>query len=97
MKTFFKSSFGELTKFVGNCVPKLSSKTGKRTLILIRSGSFDIIIPDEENLVSCLCFEIALVNRSQIVLDRAFKQEKSNIIENTFSACNICKGRLFWK
>ena len=26
---FFKSSFGELTKFAGNCVPKFSSKPGK--------------------------------------------------------------------
>ena len=28
------------------------------------------------------------------MLDRAFKQEKSNIMENTFPACNICKGRM---
>ena len=32
-KNFFKSSFGELTKFVRNCVPKFSSKPGKRILI----------------------------------------------------------------
>ena len=34
---FAKRSFGEFTKFVWNCVPKFSSKTGKRTLILIQA------------------------------------------------------------
>ena len=34
---FAKRFFGEFTKFVGNCVPKFSSKTGKRTLILIQA------------------------------------------------------------
>ena len=29
------------------------------------------------------------------MLDGAFKQETSNIKENTFSACNINKGRMF--
>ena len=29
------------------------------------------------------------------MLDRAFKQETSNIIEDPFSAYNICKGRIF--
>ena len=28
------------------------------------------------------------------MLDGAFKQETSNIIEDTFSAYNICKGRI---
>ena len=32
-ENFFKSSFGELTKFVRNCVPKFSFKPGKRILI----------------------------------------------------------------
>ena len=32
MKMFFKRSFGELTKFLGNCIPKFSSKTGKKKL-----------------------------------------------------------------
>ena len=63
-------------------------------LILIHSSSLDIIKSDEQNLVSCLCFELALIKRSQM-LDRAFKQETSNIIEDTFSAYNICKGRMF--
>ena len=29
------------------------------------------------------------------MLDGAFKQETSNITEDTFSACNIWKGRMF--
>ena len=29
------------------------------------------------------------------MLDGAFKQETSNIIEDTFSAYNICRGRMF--
>ena len=29
------------------------------------------------------------------MLDGAFKQEMSNIIEDTFSAYNICGGRMF--
>ena len=29
------------------------------------------------------------------MLDGAFKQETSNIIEDTFPAYNICKGRMF--
>ena len=29
------------------------------------------------------------------MLEGAFKHETSNIKENTFSACNICKGRMF--
>ena len=29
------------------------------------------------------------------MLDGAFMQETSNIIEDTFSAYNICKGRIF--
>ena len=45
-------------------------------------------------LVSCLCFELTLAKRSQM-LDGAFNQETSNITENTFSACNICKSRMF--
>ena len=85
MKIFFLKILGEFTKFVGNCVPKSSSKTGKRTLILIQAW--------QENLVSYLCFELALVKRSQM-LDGAFKQETSNIIEDTFSAYNICRGRM---
>ena len=32
-ENFFKSSFGELTKFVRNCVSKFSFKPGKRILI----------------------------------------------------------------
>ena len=35
-----------------------------------------------------------MVKRSQM-LDGAFKQKTSNIIEDTFSAYNICKGRMF--
>ena len=31
------------------------------------------------------------------MLDGAFMQETSNIIEDTFSAYNICKGRIFEK
>ena len=34
------------------------------------------------------------MKKSQM-LDGAFKQETSNIMEDTFSAYNICKGRIF--
>ena len=34
---FFKGSFGELTEFIANGVPKLSSETSKITLVLIQS------------------------------------------------------------
>ena len=29
------------------------------------------------------------------MLQGTFKQETSHIIDDTFSACNICKGRIF--
>ena len=32
MRMVFKRSLGELTKFVGNCVPKFNSKTRKKKL-----------------------------------------------------------------
>ena len=41
-----------------------------------------------------LCFELVLVKKSQM-LDGAFMQETSNIIEDTFSAHNIFKSRIF--
>ena len=95
----FKSSFGELTNFVGNCVPKLlSSKPGKGILILIQSWSLDIIISRRRKpglmLMLWVSFskEITEVTRN---IQARVKQELSNIIEDTFSAYNIWKGRNF--
>ena len=93
MKMFFKRSFGELTKFVGNRIPKFSSKTRKRTLILIRSWSLDIIISRSRKpglmLVLWISFSKEITNVRRSI------QETSNVIEDTFSACNIWKGRMF--
>ena len=41
---FFESSLGELTKFIANGVPKLSSERSKRTVVLIQSRSVNIKI-----------------------------------------------------
>ena len=41
---FFESSLGELTKFIANGVPKLSSELSKRTMVLIQSRSVNIKI-----------------------------------------------------
>ena len=40
---FFESSLGEVTKFIANGVPKLSSEPSK-TMVLIQSRSVDIKI-----------------------------------------------------
>ena len=41
---FFESSLGELTKFIANGVPKLSSELSERTMVLIQSRSVNIKI-----------------------------------------------------
>ena len=41
---FFESFLGELTKFIANGVPKLSSELSKRTMVLIQSRSVNIKI-----------------------------------------------------
>ena len=41
---FFESSLGELTKFIANGVPKLSSELSKRTMVLNQSRSVNIKI-----------------------------------------------------
>ena len=41
---FFKSSLGELTKFIANGVPKLRSELSKRTMVLNQSRSVNIKI-----------------------------------------------------
>ena len=41
---FFQRSLGEVTKFIANGVPKLSSEPSKRTMVLIQSRSVNIKI-----------------------------------------------------
>ena len=41
---FFERSLGEVTKFIANGVPKLSSEPSKRTMVLIQSRSVNIKI-----------------------------------------------------
>ena len=41
---FFESSLGELTKFIANGIPKLSTKPSQRTLVLIQSRWVNIKI-----------------------------------------------------
>ena len=57
---FFESSLGELTKFIANGVPKLSSELSKRTMVLVQSRSINIKIAGggESGLVIMLftCF-----------------------------------------
>ena len=63
---FFESSHGELTKFIANGVPKLSSEPSKRTMVLIQSRSVDIKIAGggEPGLVIMLfiCFNEKVTN-----------------------------------
>ena len=65
---FFKSSLGEVTKFIANGVPKLSSEPGKRTMLLIQSRSVNIKIAGggEPGLVIMLfvCFNEKITNVS---------------------------------
>ena len=43
---FFESSLGEVTKFIANGVPKLSSERSERTMVLIQSRSVNIKIAE---------------------------------------------------
>ena len=65
---FFESSLGELTKFIANGVPKLSSEPSKRTMVLIQSRSVNIKIAGggEPGLVIMLfiCFSEKITNVS---------------------------------
>ena len=65
---FLKSSLGEVTKFIANGVPKLSSEPSKRTMLLIQSRSVNIKIAGggEPGLVIMLfvCFNEKITNVS---------------------------------
>ena len=65
---FFKSSLGEVTKFIAKGVPKLSSEPSKRTMVLIQSRSVNIKIAGggEPGLVIMLfvCFNEKITNVS---------------------------------
>ena len=65
---FFKSSLGEVTKFMANGVQKLNSEPSKRTMVLIQSRSVNIKIAGggEPGLVIMLfvCFNEKITNVS---------------------------------
>ena len=65
---FLKALLGELTKFIANGVPKLSSELSKRTMVLIKSRSVNIKIAGggEPGLVIRLfiCFNGKITNVS---------------------------------
>ena len=65
---FFESSLGEVTRFITNRVPKLSSELSKRTMVLIQSRSVNIKIAGggEPGLVITLfiCFNGKITNVS---------------------------------
>ena len=92
---FFESSLGELTKFIANGVPKLSSEPSKRTMVLIQSRSVNIKIAGggEPGLV-IKCFSFVLM-KTLLMLVGTVRHETSNIIEETVSTYNIFKGRIF--
>ena len=64
----FASSIREVTKFIANGVPKLSSELSKRTMVLIQSRSVNIKIAGggEPGLVITLfiCFNGKITNVS---------------------------------
>ena len=55
---FFESSLGEVTRFITNRVPKLSSELSKRTMVLIQSRSVNVKIAEggEPGLVLIMLF-----------------------------------------
>ena len=91
---FFESSLGELTKFIANGVPKLSSELSKRTMVLIQSRSVNIKIAGEGEPGLVIMLFIALMKRL-LMLVGTVRHETSNIIEETVSTYNIFKGRIF--
>ena len=89
----------ELAKFDGNCVQKFSSKPEKIKepwfwfscevwldiyIIISRRRKPGLI------LVLWISFNREITNKCYNI-----RQETSNILEDTFSAYNICKGRIF--
>ena len=91
---FFESSLGELTKFIANGVPKLSSELSKRTMVLIQSRSVNIKIAGGGEPGLVIMFSFALMKRL-LMLVGTVRHETSNIIEETVSTYNIFKGRIF--
>ena len=67
---FFESSLGEVTKFIANGVPKLSSELSKRTImmVLIQSRSVNIKIAREGEpglvIMLFICFNEKITNVS---------------------------------
>ena len=92
---FFESSLGELTKFIANGVPKLSSELSKRTMVLIKSRSVNIKIAGggEPGLVIMLF--ISFNEKITNMLVGTVRHEMSNIIEETVSTYNIFNERIF--
>ena len=66
---FFESSLGEVTKFIANGVPKLSSELSKRTMVLIQSRSVNVKIagggePGLVLIMLFICFNGKIANVS---------------------------------
>ena len=67
---FFETSLGEVTKFIANGVPKLSSELSKRTImmVLIQSRSVNIKIAGEGEpglvIMLFICFNEKITNVS---------------------------------
>ena len=79
---FFESSLGELTKFIANGVPKLSSELSKRTMVLIQSRSVNIKIAGGGEPGLVIMFSFALMKRL-LMLVGTVRHKTSNIIEET--------------
>ena len=93
---FFETSLGEVTKFIANGVPKLSSELSKRTImmVLIQSRSVNIKIAGEGEPGLVIMLFICFMKRL-LMLVGTVGHETSNIIEETVSTYNIFKGRIF--
>ena len=66
---FFESSLGEVTRFITNRVPKLSSELSKRTMVLIQSRSINVKIagggePGLVLIMLFICFNGKIANVS---------------------------------
>ena len=68
----FESSFGELTKFIANGIPKLSTEPCKRTLVLI--------IYSMASLFKYMASKIVHINRHSILYRCEKRQKLINLV-----------------
>ena len=95
MKMVFKRLMERWRNSLGIAFQSLAPKLEKETLVLIRSWSLDIIISRSRKPGLMLVLWISVSKEITNVRQSIQAGNVKKMIEGTFSACNMWKGRIF--